>query len=303
MILKNAKRKPYLDLECTYKNIGEYNEKYKPLLKKLQTDIITVFKTYYNEDIKLDDILFLNSSGPVSGGYKFSFHVIIDSTNRALYYTNSKYTNSSAYHLYTSLINLDAGYQEILDGQIYNTEPNMRIIGSAKYVDDLRTLVPVNRKTFKPIEISDREKLRYFLTYIDESVNTIMLITPIILQTTKSKNISATKTDLHKKLLKRVKNYHPTAISSGNSTETYHDFNYTDRKEKCPVSGKIHEGKNGFFVRETDRGYYLICHSNKCEGSIHIGYIDETSDFINSGYQIKQQYLTDAEDKIVKRLI
>lgn len=70
IILNNHKRKPYLDLEQIYPNEKIFNEKFKLMITKLQVDIIKIFKKEYCEKITTDDILLLNSSGQVEGGYK-----------------------------------------------------------------------------------------------------------------------------------------------------------------------------------------------------------------------------------------
>lgn len=300
IVTKDVQRKPYIDLEKVYPDKATYDDQYKNIIKKLQKDIINVFKSAYNENITVEDILLLTSSGKVDTGFKMSYHIIVSPVNRTLYYTNSATTNSSAIHLYTSLINLDETYKEFLDGSVYNEELNLRILGSAKnFSDNKRILKPVDVKTLMPIEKSDKEKLNYFITYINPSKEKKQLQTPVIEQTTKvKKNIvrnRITKTNVNTTLMSYVKKYHPTAEHKGLYQDIYHRFIYTNRKEVCPISGKIHSGTNGFYVIENERGYYLKCHSNHCTGKIHIGYADRADDFIDNAYQINQQYLLNGE--------
>jgi len=292
IILNGQMRKPYLDLEKVYPDEETYKQNYKTMIKKLLEDIIQVFKSQYNEDITEDDILLLNSSGEVGEGFKISFHIIVSPEDRTLYYTNSKYSTSAAYHFYTSLIDLDQSYTEILDCQVYNSDVNFRIIESAKKFSDKRILQPID-KLFKKLDLTDQQKLPYFLTYIGKQ--TKQLTTPLIEQTTRSNRVisknAPTQTDINNKLLQVIQEYHPTAVYNGLYNDIYHNFNYTDRQEKCPISGKVHTGSNGFFVVENERGYYLKCHSKNCPGVIHIGYADESSDFIDNAHQIDQPYL------------
>lgn len=293
MVVDKTPRKPYLDLEKTYPDKETCDANYKLIIRKLQKDIISVFKTEYNEIIIAEDILLLNSSGEVSDGYKISLHIIISPADRTLYYINSKYSTSAAYHLYTLLINLDAAYDDLLDDQVYKTDTTLRIIGSAKKLNDNRTLVPIDSKTLKPINPTNKEKLKYLLTYVVKPAK--KLTTPLIEQTTKNKMVISknkpTRTDVNRTLMSYVKEYHPTAEYHGLYKDIYHNFNYTGRQEPCPISGKIHSGTNGFYVCENDRGYYLKCHSKKCKGSVHIGYVDAMDDFIDTATQINQQYL------------
>ena len=291
-------RKPYLDVEKVYNDKETYIANKDKLIKKLQKDIITVFEIQYNEIITKHDILLLESSGEVTNGFKISFHIIISPSNRTLYYTNSKFTNSSAYHLYTSLISLDSNYEDLIDKQVYNRDVNFRIIESAKNFTDNRTLKPINKSI---------DKRRYMLTYITPNIESIQLKTPIIDQTTKPQKVhnnQVPQTNISASLLKLVKKYHPSAVNHGFHKGIYHNFNYTDRKEICPISGKCHTGSNGFFVFQNDRGCYLGCHSANCTGHKHIGYIDESNDFLDNAIQINQQYLmNDKPDNEIKKIL
>ncbi len=269
-----------------------FKKNFANIIRKLQKDIIKVFKMEYNELITINDILLLNSSGKVPDGYKISLHIIVSPEKKSFYYTNSKFTESSAYHFYTSLINLNENYKDLLDPQVYNTDINFRIIESYKNFNDNRCLLPIDPETYETIDVDDDSKIDYLLTYIKRENK--KLITPIIEQTiTAKKYISLNKpstTDICEDLFKKVQKYHATAIYQGLYSNIYHSFNYTNRKEKCPISGNLHDS-NGFYVIENDRGHYLKCHSNKCNGSIHIGYPDETTDFIKNAKQINKRFL------------
>lgn len=287
-IMRNGyPRKPHLDLELYYADEKTCKKFKKSIIKKLKIDIIKVFDNEYQEEIRKDDILILDSSGVSKDKYKLSLHVIISPENRTLYYTDHKFTDSSAFHLYSALINLDPLYKESLDGQVYRSGATLRIIGSAKNLSDNRTLEP----------LEDKPEIEYMLTYVKS--NSKKLTTPIIEQTVHDKRIvirdNPTKTNISKRLEELVKKYHPSAKYYGFYKNTYYGFNYENRNEKCPISGKKHES-NGFFVVENDRGFYLKCHSKYCKarmgkGSIHIGYNNPADDFIDSANQIDQQYL------------
>ena len=212
IILNGVKRKPYLDLEITYPTEKELNSNFKKIIKKLQTDIIKVFSEQYGVSIKKSDILLLNSSGKVKEGYKLSLHIIVSPKNKTYYYINSKYTDSSSYHFYTSLINLDSFYESLLDAQVYNADVNFRIIGSHKNKDDNRILNPIDSLTFEEIHLKNIDKLDYLLTYLDESKESCQLKTPIIKQTinstTKIIKNNPNRTDLNPYITKLVKKFH-----------------------------------------------------------------------------------------------
>ena len=286
IIIDGTFRKPYLVLEKIYDNEKIYIDNKDILLKKLQKDIVIVFKEQYDETITKNDILLLESSGKVSNGFKMTFHIIIAPSNRTFYYTNSKFTHSSAYHLYTLLIDQDTSYIDLIDDQVYNRNVNLQIIESAKNFIDNRTLKPINKSI---------NKLRYMLTYIDPNIKTIQLKTQIIQQSTKPKRVmideQIPQTNISNMLLKIVQKYHRSATYNGIYQDIYHNFYYTDRTEICPISGKSHNESTEFHIFETSKGYYLKCHSTTCPDTKHIGYIDESNDFLDNAIQINQQYL------------
>lgn len=299
IIVDGARRKPYLDLERVFKTKKIFDQKYKKTVRKLQADIITVFKNKYNHEISKADIKLLDSSGPSKGGWKISLHVIISPVDRTLYYTKSKHSDSASYDFYTSLMQLDPNYSKLLDDQVYNKSVNMRMIGSAKTFDDNRTLGPIDPVTLKPIVLSDKLKLDYMLSYVDAVKPSHQLKTPVTEQTVhprqKVAHNNPRSTDCNKKLLKLVTKYHPTAVYQGLSGDSktgmiFHNFDYTNRKEPCPVSGRLHDS-NRFFCYETDCGLYLRCHSSHCKDRLHLGYLDDSNELIDNAIQIDNQYL------------
>ena len=163
IILNGVKRKPYLDLETVYENKNIFDQNFKKIVRKLQTDIIKVFAEQYNVKIKASDILLLNSSGKVKNGYKISLHIIVSPKSKTYYYSNSKFTDSSAYHLFTSLIDLDPSYSNLLDDQVYNTDVNFRIIGAYKEKGNTRVLKPIDCNTLTVIDLTPAEKFQYLL--------------------------------------------------------------------------------------------------------------------------------------------
>ena len=297
------KRKPYLDFEKYYKTKEEMDKDYKIVIKKLCSDVIKVFQKEYKKTITLNDILLLDSSGKLNKPkifdqiekyFKTSIHLIVSPKNKSYYYTDSRYNDSSAYHLYTSLINLEPEYTKNsqLDPLVYRKDAYLRIIGSSKQNDN-RILRPINVKTFKILNLPDTEKLDYMLTYIDETKPLIKLDTPVIEQSTKAKQQTIinkpSSTECNKKLLELVRNYHPSARPSTHYGNHY-NFSYINRDEPCPITGLIHK-TNNFCCYETPRGLYLKCYSTRCKGRIHLGYIDEADDFVNDATQINQPYL------------
>lgn len=313
IVADGVPRKPYMDLEKYYTDKQEFEKEHNTLIKKLQKDLIVLFKKEYNVIITVNDILLLDASRRLPDKrYKFSIHVIISPKDVTLYYMSSKpMENNTAYHLYTSMINMDSSYanDNFLDKNVYRKDPYLRIINAAKDFNDNKNILnPINPKTFEIMNLINKQKVNYFISYIDPSKEKILLKTPQIEQTTKIKTQitknAPTNTNINKILLEFVKKYHPTAVYNKTYESVYHNFNYTNRNELCPISNKIHSGKNGFYVIENERGYYLKCHSSDCKGSIHIGYSDDSDGILDNAKTINQQYLIDGDiDKKPKQEI
>ena len=302
MVVSGVRRKPYLDVETTYKTKDIFDQKYRTVVNGLVTDIVTVFEKTYGQRITGRDIKLLDSSGPAKGGWKISLHVIIAPTDRTLYYTDSRISTSSSYDFYKSLLPLNPIYNQLLDEQVYKADVNLRIIGSAKTHNDLRTLIPIDPLTLKPIVLTDKQKLEYMLTYVDPDRPTIKLETPIYDTKPEQSNPKSKSqfnkpltTDCSIRLMELVKEYHKTAVYQGMSEDAgsgmvYHNFDYSDRNERCPISKRKHDS-NRFFCFETERGLYLKCYSIHCEGNIHLGHLTETDQLVDTAIQINNQYL------------
>ncbi|RYE13861.1 MAG: hypothetical protein EOP34_07865, partial [Rickettsiales bacterium] len=173
-------RKPYLDLEHDYKDKNTMEKDYNKIVNGLVDDIITVFKTKYSIVLTPNDIKLTDNSRKVDNNYKMSLHVVVSPDKCTYYYKSSKNGDeSSAYHLYESLVALNKMYKDdkFLDENVYKTEFNLRIIGSSKNIDGKDPLKPINSTTFKQIELNDSEKLHYLLTYVKK--NRIQLCTPM----------------------------------------------------------------------------------------------------------------------------
>jgi len=314
IILNGTKRKPYLDLEKVYPSKKIADEARESIIENLQLNIITVFDHYYNQTITKQDILILDSSGKVGGGYKLSLHFIISSSSKNLFYLNSRYSDSSAFHLYTALTSCGFlnetshnKHNELLDPKVYSNDVNFRIIGSHKSFDSNRVLRPIHCDTFEFIDLTPENQLNYLLTYFNPDLENIQLKTPITDTDVKSNDdfikpaVTITKdkpnkTNISAYLLKLVQKYHPTASLTSSKLDLY-GFNYENRKEPCPLSDIVHDGNNGFYVSEYHTGYLMRCHSPNCQHCVplHIGYVDECDELIKNAIQVETPFLLDLD--------
>lgn len=313
MFPDGTKRKPYLDIEHYYPSEKEFKKDFKRIIPQLVDDIIKVFDTEYYIKIKPSDVLLLNSSGKSSDGYKLSVHVVVSPKNETYYYTNSKSVeNSTAYHLYTCLINLNDEYKDkpnfndktpgYLDPQVYRKDATLRMIGSGKFPTGERILVPIDSVTLKELNLSDKNKLRFLISYVDDSKPTYLLNTPLIKQTTKNKKIitrnNPPTTNFQNKLLQLVKKYLPSACKIETKDDGSYYINYENRKNPCPITSKVHTGTNRFLLYQRVNGFYLKCLSTRCKEkkSIHVGYVDQDDEFLDDAHQLNQQYLLEYSD-------
>jgi len=309
MMLNGIKRKPFLDYDQEFDCKDTCDKKYVPIVKKLIDDVIKVFKTEYDVKLKKEDIKILDSSRQKENCYKLSVHIIISPKDNTYYYTDCKHTDSSVYHLYTSLTKLNSDYliDNVLDPQVYRSDGTLRIIGSSKGKKDDTILTPIDSETYEVIELDDTEKLHYLTTYIDDH-KLIKLKTPVMKQVKYKKGKiyegKPPTTNYIKKMTELVRKYRSDAVHTGSSkyrpdaaytgsSKYRHNFQYSKRKDPCPITGNVHSGTNQMYCYETSRGIYLKCYSTSCmdKGSIHLGYIDEEDEFVDNSVQINQQYL------------
>jgi hypothetical protein len=165
VILSNNVCKPYLDIEwetARFENINMVQ-----LIVNLNKTIIEVFKTRFNADITLDNILIssshkINEAGIIT---KCSFHIVIDS--KYVFQTNKKqYGSCTAYQLYILLIEFRDRFKHFMDGSVYSTDREFRLLYSSKFNEN-RKLIPVDNITLVELESSKVNMKRYFITYFD----------------------------------------------------------------------------------------------------------------------------------------
>ena len=108
-------------------------------------DIIQVFQKEYNQNItKMTYYRWKTQDQQYNykAFYKLRFHVIITPKHANLMYkTNVKFGESSAYHVYSSLLKQDEEYyKNKLDNAVYKRDGAFRCIGSFKNRDDVSCL-------------------------------------------------------------------------------------------------------------------------------------------------------------------
>ena len=274
--------KPYLDIEWNIDaNQNAKKEDFTTFIKKLQNDLIFIFKNRYNIIIDTNDIM-ISSSHSIS---KVSFHVVIDKhiDNKTVsYQTNKKGYSDSAWDLLIALIAHDVSYENVLDGSVYTTDREFRVIYSSK-TSEFRPILPFPYKSTKLyknsiIKMKTKECLRYIITY-STSDNYYHIKTPTILKNNiiVNKQYSYDNNLLHipraysdKKLNRHmilIRLVHQTAIYTGISAcGKGWRYTYSDKNEKC-YTGKYHKS-NGFYVFENIESgtIYMKCMSANCKG-------------------------------------
>ena len=271
--------KPYLDIEW----MADYTEDprtedYSEFLNRLQNDIIQIFKDRYKIPINKKNIMISYSHSEK----KVSFHIVINKIINGQtvgFKTNRKGYPESAWDLWHALVKSDEGYEDVLDGAVYTTDREFRVIFSNK-TSEFRPVIPYNIKDIPDedslVSIKTNECLKYIITY-SESGEYYHIKTPDVPKKYLSHNILDSenstwfpKTYSDQKvnhLIELIKPIHRTVEYTGRSNcGKGWRFSYSDKTEQC-YSGEYHES-NGFYVFENvEKGItYMKCMSSDCKG-------------------------------------
>jgi hypothetical protein len=271
--------KPYLDIEW----MADYTEDpriedYSEFLDRLQKDIIQIFKNRYKISINKKNIMISYSHSEK----KVSFHIVINKIINGQtvgFKTNRKGYPESAWDLWYALVKSDDGYEDVLDGAVYTTDREFRVIFSNK-TSEFRPVIPYEIKDIPAedslVSMKTNECLKYIITY-SESGEYYHIKTPDVPKKYLSQNsldsengiwIPRTYSDQKvNRLIELLKPIHRTAEYTGPSgCGKGWRFSYSDKMEQC-YSGEYHES-NGFYVFENiEKGIiYMKCMSSDCKG-------------------------------------
>jgi len=278
--------KPYLDIEWISDDVKDARtQDYSDFVIKLQKDLISIFKRRYK--IIIDESSIMISTAHSSS--KTSFHVVIDKQigkKTLAFRTNRKGYPESAWDMFLALIELDSFYKDVLDGAVYTTDREFRVLYSNK-TTEFRPFVPYSKSNKKSktkskskqdvkITLTDQECMRYIVTYAPYN-EYHHIVTPAVpkqyvnlnREEYDDFNIFIPPTYSDKKinhLMSLARIVHPTSEYTGRSPNGGWRFSYKDKSEEC-YTGNYHES-NGFYIFEnTDKGtIYMKCMSDDCKG-------------------------------------
>ena len=269
--------KPYLDIEWTETVL---KDNYNAFIEKLQNDLITIFNERYKLKLDKNDIMISQSHSST----KVSFHVVIDKTindKTVAFRTNRKGYPESAWDLWTTLIEYDKSYASVIDGSVYTTDREFRVIFSNK-TNEFRPVLPYNSKKIREntlVRMKTDDCLRHIITYSESNeyhfINTPEISKKYLVVNKKYYDTSIPITITNKKmneLMELIKPIHPTAKYTGRtSCGNGWRFSYENKNEKC-YTGNFHES-NGFYVFEKPECniIYMKCMSDNCKGTFTLG--------------------------------
>lgn len=275
MIRSDQPCKPYLDIEWieTVKGRNPQKYGYTKFIKKLVQDIIDVFHDRYKINIDKSSVLISSSHSKK----KASFHVVIDKMfgNKTMAFrTNRKGCPESAWDLYVALCEKDKFYEDVIDGSVYTTDREFRLLYSNK-TTEFRPFIPYTGK--QPIlddstvvDMDNEEFLRYIITHSshNEYYNIPTPEVPNIKQYD-SDNFQSYTYCTHddakiNHLLQLARSVHNTAVYTGRLSCGGWRFTYSDKNEPC-YTGNYHES-NGFCMFETNGRIHMKCMSGRCKG-------------------------------------
>jgi P4 family phage/plasmid primase-like protien len=227
----------------------------------IKEKLILVFKECYDIELKPTDFLFANCHREIpKKGYKFSFHVVI---NTDYVVESSRNARFIAEKLKDAL---HSDFKSIVDLSVYKGTQNFRMVGHCKSGELSSPFIPENN-----IDLEN-----YLVTNI--SSNYKILDTPDPEDYDRSyriKNIKKLDDDIdendfiNNELMEKIKDYHPTAQFKNIDAKGFYQFNYLDKRERCFTStdiNPVYHDKLGFFAYITSNNdICLACHSARCE--------------------------------------
>ena len=266
--------KPYFDYEMMLIKKPK-NAFRKTLIKWLRINIIKLFYQRYNIPLLKREIIFEDSSGKKTNGYKFSLHITINSN---FIFKNNK----EAAYIAQELHKLDPYF----DKSVYSKDRMMRCIMSAKSFEDQRVMRLVNKK-YKLENIDMKDFGKYLITDIPHDYKTIkveILQKKINVHKTKIKreddgkkvkiNVPHMADDAKINRLTDIirENYHedtyPTKYIYTDQETGYEmfGFNYMNHDECC-FTGHKHD-QIGFYCYIDDECNAIVkCFSHQCKDS------------------------------------
>ncbi|VBB17630.1 putative helicase [Yasminevirus sp. GU-2018] len=269
--------KPYLDIEWVEEDKDPRKTNYSEFITKLKADLILIFKERYNIDISDTSIMISTSHS----SKKVSFHVVIDKMigrKTLAFRTNRKGCPESAWDLLIALIEHDPAYEDVLDGNVYTTDREFRVIYSNK-TTEYRPLVPYGKRVKEEdnemlVPLDAKSCFKHIVTY---SANNeyYHIVTPevpkkyLALNRNYDPNTFVPQTYTDKKinhLLELARKIHPTAEYTGMSGNGGWRFSYRDKLEAC-YSGNYHDSNGFYMFEDTEKGQiYMKCMSDQCRG-------------------------------------
>ncbi|ARF08490.1 superfamily II helicase [Catovirus CTV1] len=267
-LFSNKLCKPYIDYEY-YSEKKPSIESVKDKLNKFKQDVVKLFNKMYKAEIKLDDIIALDSSGKKENRYKLSFHFII----------NSKYVFRSNKHVAHFAEQLHRIHNEV-DMSVYSTDRMMRTILSCKDFGDDRMLklIDNNLETVN-VELKDLEKYLISALPKDHIIINLNLKEKKKLVASKIKHTDAKekKNLIESELnntIKKIqyvvqKKYYEDSYYTGETyvdevtKYSYYKFNYCDRNQLC-FTGHKHDYLGFYCYIDNLNNIIVKCFSKKC---------------------------------------
>jgi len=227
----------------------------------IKEKLILVFKEYYDIDLKPIDFLFANCHREIpKKGYKFSFHVVINTDYVVESARNARFIAEKLKDA------LHVDFKSIVDLSVYKGTQIFRMVGHCKSGEISSPFIPENN-----IDLEN-----YLVTNISQDYK--ILDTPDPEDYDRSyriKNIKKLDSDvdendfINNELIEKIKDYHPTAQFKNIDAKGFFQFNYLDKREKCFTStdiNPVYHDQLGFFAYITSNNdICLACHSARCE--------------------------------------
>jgi P4 family phage/plasmid primase-like protien len=260
LILPESMVKPFFDVEWIAHDYPDYIP--ERVLLDIKENLIDIILETWNIKITDADFYVKSCHRNTNKGYKYSFHFII-STKNSIVFKNNSYNSFLAKEL-ISRIPFD---KSIIDLSVYSNYRNLRLLGHCKETEP--------NEPFKQVYIDKTDLKQYCVTYITPKYK--ILDCPEQESVTDDYDVPGSPVTPAQitSILILLKELHPTVYYTKRIDDNnYINFNYTDRKEPCFYSKRLHDHIGFFCYIDSEMNIRAGCFSENCKGiprTIYVG--------------------------------
>ncbi len=260
LILTNSLVKPYLDIEW-YDT--ECNMKAEDILNILLKGIKDVFEKEFDIEIIDEEIKISECNRITSKGYKYSYHIVINTTGPTFVFENNR--DASIFAKLLRKYCKDIEY--VIDVGVYKKTQNIRLVGQCKQFE---------QKPFRILNCNENElesnrlELDYIITHINPDYEIIKVNEQDDTLFSNIKQCDKISLETSSEKIEHIINVVKDVVYPSAELETIDEygflqFNYNhDEVSECFINNNNCHEQIGFFVYIYNGNIYMGCHSQNC---------------------------------------